>query len=931
MAQSYITKDGVQLIIPGTYVSVEVESKSTGTATIGVVTIIGEANEGPDWTQEEDISNNSYGPDQLDSVLVKYGSGRIVEAFRKLTASADDPAIAGSVNEIIIIKTNKSVAANASYVKSGFGEYAVLEAKKRGSKGNLIKYRSEVSVLEVNPTSGSVTYIPHYSGTAVTYDLRNNGGTKKAINAAQKTDGPSVVSSMEDVALGILAQGGTEFLPLTGLTGQGINFVASQTDELTVTLTVGDIFASVPVAGDTIVIPAIGDFSAAANSSIIGGSNGNEGAYIVTSVTNTATLASVVLKKINGANATDNETGSGTILADVRDIVGYKSVEFQNLTGQNRKSVHGIEVADGVFTSTITGPNVILDLPSGKEWTAKPKIGDTFKLTADFAGILIGFYQITSVSSSSASMTRLSEGSAGVSSTEAVATTVVDGSEPFIVEKVVVDGLGKSLEVNGDVSSIFFNGITLVAASLSNTLLTSSSEYENSWTFSRGTSEETFLSGGEILLRVGTNQELATIVISDTSIDFKINAATVFTANFTDYKTLADVITLINSNSGWSGSLVNNRLSAVNPIQLDNGTYNVSSSIEGNETSRIKRDAVVWESNVSGSSLAKATLSQQTGLPEEQTPDQFLASGSKAGSTSADFVSAIDAAQSVETNFITTLISADSTEDIATGDTESTSTYTIDAINTYLKSHVLQMSQIKIRRNRLSIVSKDSSTQDAEDAAGDLSTSRATMVWQRSKDVNTVGKIEVFQPWMSAVAAIGMQAAAGYKGIVKKKINISGISTKDNDFNPKKVGELERVLKSGLLPIEPINTGGFRWVSDQTTYSIDNNFVFNSIQAMYISDLITLDLIQTYDRLVVGKSRAQISAPAALAILESKMSDYKILRWIAPSIGAPLGYTGAKVKVVGPALIVDVEIKLAGLIYFVPIALTLSQVEQEAA
>lgn len=931
MAQSYLTRDGVQLIIPGTYVSVTVQSRPSGGPTIGVVTIIGEADEGPDWTQEQDVNDSRFGPDQFDSILAKYGSGRIVEAFRKLTSPTDDPAIGGAVNEIIVIKTNKSLAAGASLERSGFGELAVLSAKRRGAPGNLIKYRSETATAEIAPSTGDVAYIPTYDPAGVSFGLRNNGGTRKVIGVTAKLDAASLVASIEDVDLGLLAQGGDEFLPLSGLAGS-ISFSALATDELLVSLQTGSQFSSEPEAGDVIVIPALGDFGKATeDSGIIGTSNGNEGAYLVVAVVNTATSASVTLKKINAANAVANESGAGTISGDTRDMVGYKSVEISNLTGQNRRAVHGILPADGAFTSTITGPNVILDLPVGKEWTARPKAGDTFKLDADFAGIAAGFYQITSSSASSASMTRLSNGSAGTSGSEAVGAEVADGAEPFIVEKVVTDGLGKTLELDGDVSSIFYNGILLEESGLSNALLSSDDEHQNAWTWSRDTVEQTFISGGEILLRLGCEEELATAEVDDDKIDFKINGVVVFSASFKEYKTMSDVVSLVNSNEKWSASLSNNRLAAVNPKELDNGDYTVTTSIAGNETSRIKRDAVVWAEAVSGGALASAELSQQSGLPEEITPDQFLADGAKAGTTSAEFVAAIDAAQSVETNFMTALISRDALADINDGETESSSTYSIDAVNAYLKAHVLQMSQIKIRRNRVAITSRDGATKDSEDAAGDLSTSRAAMVFQRVKDVNASGQIETFQPWLNAIAVAGMQAAAGYKGIVKKSVNISGVSTAENDFNPKKVGDLERVLKAGLLPIEPINTGGFRYVSDQTTYSVDNNFVYNSLQAVYIADLITLDLIQTYDRLVVGKSVAQITAPAALAILESKMSDYKILRWISPSIDAPLGYTNAKVKISGPALIIDVEIKLAGLIYFVPIALTLSQVEQEAS
>jgi hypothetical protein len=115
------------------------------------------------------------------------------------------------------------------------------------------------------------------------------------------------------------------------------------------------------------------------------------------------------------------------------------------------------------------------------------------------------------------------------------------------------------------------------------------------------------------------------------------------------------------------------------------------------------------------------------------------------------------------------------------------------------------------------------------------------------------------------------------------------------------------------------------------TYTVDNNFVYNSLQAVYLADLMTLTLIQLFDRSVVGRSVAEISAAAGLALLESQMFDFLRLRWIAPSDDAPKGYKNAVVKISGGVMHISVEVKLAGLIYFVPISLTISQVEQTAS
>jgi hypothetical protein len=92
-----------------------------------------------------------------------------------------------------------------------------------------------------------------------------------------------------------------------------------------------------------------------------------------------------------------------------------------------------------------------------------------------------------------------------------------------------------------------------------------------------------------------------------------------------------------------------------------------------------------------------------------------------------------------------------------------------------------------------------------------------------------------------------------------------------------------------------------------------------------------LTLIQNFDRAIVGKSVAEISATTALAFLESEMFNFFRLRFIAPSDdGAPRGFKNASVKLEGGVMKIFVEVKLAGLIYFVPISFEISQVQQSA-
>jgi hypothetical protein len=175
-----------------------------------------------------------------------------------------------------------------------------------------------------------------------------------------------------------------------------------------------------------------------------------------------------------------------------------------------------------------------------------------------------------------------------------------------------------------------------------------------------------------------------------------------------------------------------------------------------------------------------------------------------------------------------------------------------------------------------------------------------------------------------------MQAAGLYKAIVGKFANVSGVLQAAKDFDDRDITPMENALLAGLLPMKRGESGGFEWVSDQTTYGKDANFVFNSVQATYIADLMAITMSMRMEKAFKGQSVADVSAGVALSFLESILDDFVRLKFIAPSDDAPKGYKNVKVKINGPAMIVTLEVKLAGAIYFIPIQFLVSQVQQSA-
>jgi hypothetical protein len=183
---------------------------------------------------------------------------------------------------------------------------------------------------------------------------------------------------------------------------------------------------------------------------------------------------------------------------------------------------------------------------------------------------------------------------------------------------------------------------------------------------------------------------------------------------------------------------------------------------------------------------------------------------------------------------------------------------------------------------------------------------------------------------MAAVKAAAMQAGGFYQAIFNKGINISGAVQAAGDYKDQDDDQETLALQAGLLPIRRDENGGYFFASDQTTYTADNNFVLNSIQAQYAVDLVTLTLAQRMQKAFVGKSLADVSASLASTTISSIMADLMRLKLIAPSDDAPKGYKDVSIKINGPVMAVKMAVKLTTSIYFCIVNFAVEQVQQSA-
>lgn len=485
-------------------------------------------------------------------------------------------------------------------------------------------------------------------------------------------------------------------------------------------------------------------------------------------------------------------------------------------------------------------------------------------------------------------------------------------------------GSGKSIELIED------SGL-LAALGHSEGLVVSSAEPEVQLDIVRQDTgiNESFLAEAQVALNIGYAGTTAIIDIDDETLETTVTGGSGanLSINLSEYPLMSDLADFINSQTGYT-CVVSPEASQLSPVSLDNVTaVGIASTDAGLLPGRIKVAAERFRRAAAQSAVLDFIPTKTLGLPEV-AGSKFLTGGQRGGTLAADFVTAFTDLEGIDTNFVIPLISRDASADILDGQTDSSSTYTIAAINALAKSHVLKMSTAKIKKHRVALCSFDGPYLDAVAQSGSLANQRVSLCMQRTSQVNAAGQVVNFQPWHTACIAAGMQAAGFYRSITNKFANVISFSD-PTGFDSGSPGDIESAIDAGLLFLERAVVGS-KWVVDQTTYGIDTNFVYNSLQAMYAADLVSLDLADSFQTAFVGQSLADVDASTALSFLASKMDTYKKQKLIAASSDAPLGFKNARVRISGPIMEVGVEIKLATAILFIPINIEISQVQSEA-
>ena len=497
--------------------------------------------------------------------------------------------------------------------------------------------------------------------------------------------------------------------------------------------------------------------------------------------------------------------------------------------------------------------------------------------------------------------------------------------------KLVVDvdalahekGYGKSLEL----IEITAGGLT--ALGLSEVLATSSVEPKVQIDLKKDNIIESFSTEAVIALQVGYEGTTATLTINNGVLTTAVTggAGSALNINLSEIATVSDLAELISSQDGYYAQAQVGS-TQLNPLFLDDVAAIGICTSNNFRPGRIKKSIYALTNALSGSQLVDFEASASAGLPAETASAIFLSGGAKGGTTAATIVDAIDKLKGIAVNFVIPLFSRDASEDIADNLTDSSSTYTIAAINASVKNHILAMSTAKNKKNRTAYLSFWGEYSDIKAEASSLANARLALAFQKVSQVNGQGEIQLYMPWMAAVNAGAMQAAGFYKDITNKAPNVIAY-VDPTGYDSENIDDQEDAILAGLMPLTK-DLASNKWLISQTTYTKDENFVYNSSHLMYVGDLLALDLTASLQNAFVGQSLADVTAATVLSFIVAKCDSYRRQRLLASSSDALGGYKNLKVVIRGAVVEVAVEMKPAGSILFLPITISFSQVSSEA-
>ena len=301
--------------------------------------------------------------------------------------------------------------------------------------------------------------------------------------------------------------------------------------------------------------------------------------------------------------------------------------------------------------------------------------------------------------------------------------------------------------------------------------------------------------------------------------------------------------------------------------------------------------------------------------------------------TQKNFQDALDKAKSLDYNVLVPCFSSDS----KVVDNGGNPVFDIKSALQAVRSHLIAREAIKTRKESQAIVGfKSSAKADAIKVSEDLSYASIQLCIQDVQVLDSSGSSSYKPPHVLAALLAGIRLGTEVgEPLTYKRLNASAIGHNVNpdtgvssgDFDP--IVDFDEAIQGGITFAEPV-IGGPRVVIDNTTFAIDDSFVYNRGSVVEASQYVAKRLRAVSDTFV-GRKIEDLADVLSTSI-ESELISLFEERITSPSIGAPQGYNPSSlvVTVDGNAASVDVKVIPVQGLDFVLISLSLDQIRQSS-
>ena len=346
--------------------------------------------------------------------------------------------------------------------------------------------------------------------------------------------------------------------------------------------------------------------------------------------------------------------------------------------------------------------------------------------------------------------------------------------------------------------------------------------------------------------------------------------------------------------------------------------------------------------NTSSRVSAQIQAVSVTGLIDNATT--FLIGGAKGASTNTNFSTGFSTSLGEDYNVLVPAVSRDASADIADsvqGFTDAASTYTIASVLAAAASHIQLRGDTKNRKEAQLFGGVRASTKASAFAQiAAIGIPEAQIAMQDILALDASGSLRYMHPHVLAAAAGGMRTGQAVgEPLTHKYPNVLGMGhfvdpvtgLSAGDFNPGT--DFDAAILNGVLFLEKAS-GGFRWVVDNTTYGIDDSFIYNRGSVVAAAQFVQRTLRETAELIFVGKKVSNGAASSIKSAIRNKLRELNApdVNIITASEDAPEGFREDTfiVTIIGNTAKVQVEFKPVQGLDFIFFDFTLGDIKQTA-